>query len=298
MNNKYMTMSREETGMACLICKKEAAFFFTKKNNHNVYRCKNCGHLFVYPQPIGCAEIYQKSYFSGEGNFGYSDYDGDKEVLLDNFNKYLKKIDQFIATKGKMFDVGAATGNFIELAKKQGWSASGMELSEEACLIGAKKGLEIMKGNFESANIEQNDFDVVTFLDVLEHFIDPVIALINAKGLLKFGGLLVINTPDSSSVVAKILGRKWHLIAPPEHPHCFSLGSLEMLLKKNNFELLYVDRISKRFSLRYIFKTLANWQKFFAWDRAYSYLKNKRLGKISIPINTMDNIFIIAKKKV
>jgi len=281
--------------ITCPVCGELAEWFFTK-NGYDIYRCRCCLHMFVFPLSNVSFEIYDQGYFFGEGDFVYGDYDGDKDVLSCNFNKYLKKINQFVKLRGKLFDVGAATGIFIELANSQGWCASGIELSADASLAGKKRGLGIIKGNFESLDIEMTDFTVVTFWDVLEHFINPEIAIINAGNMLKVGGLLAINTPNVGSVVARILGRKWHLIGPPEHLHYFSLNSLKLLLERNNFELLYTGYIGKRFSLRYVFKTLAHWQKCFVWNSIYSYLKNNQIGKLNFPIDTFDNMFIVARK--
>jgi SAM-dependent methyltransferase len=282
----------------CPACGKKENLFWRKKNNCDLYRCENCASIFVWPIRPDYSKIYQKGYFGGlENYFGYADYDGDKEIMLENFGKYLAKLNKFRPEKGKLLDVGAATGNFVELARSQGWSASGIEMAEEAAEIGRKKNLHMRNGDFETYDFSESNFDILTFWDVLEHFSKPEDVLSKANGMLKQGGLIAINTPDPASLPARLFGKRWHLIIPPEHLVLFSKKGLEIFLKKNGFNILYIGRVGKKFSLRYIFKILANWQKLELWKKIAGGLSACRLGKLKIPINTRDNLFIIAQKK-
>lgn len=282
----------------CPICKNKSAIFFVKKNNCTLYRCEHCWSIFVWPISGSYLKIYQKDYFYGTANpHGYANYDGDKGILLENFKQYLDKIEKFSSKKGSLLDVGAATGNFIELANSHGWNAKGIELAGDAVEIGKNKYLDMIIGNFENYDFSREDyFDIITFWDVLEHFTDPDSVLRKAQRIVKPGGLIAINTPDATSFLAKILGKKWHLLVPPEHLNCLSSRGLMDLCKKNNFEIIYVGRIAKKFSLRYIFKILSNWNNFFLWKIIYGYLLNNRLGDVTVSLNTRDNIFVIARR--
>jgi len=283
----------------CPICKSQSATYFAQKNKCNLYCCQNCSLIFVFPLPQDSAGIYSESYFSGGSSLlGYADYEGDEEVMAETFKKYLKKIREAFPEKGKLLDVGAATGQFVKLAKENGWSAVGIEISEYASSIGAKKGVKISTGNFETHYFPDNCFDALTFWDVLEHFSRPEIALNQAQKTLKPGGILAFNTPDSSSLIARILGKRWHLLDPPNHLHIFSRKSINLWLENHNFEVLHTSRIGKKFSLRFIFKVLANWQKMNVWKIAYRRAMKSRWGNWNISLNTRDNIFIIAKKRL
>jgi len=281
----------------CPLCENEATVFFAKKNNINIYKCQKCKFVFVFPEIKDLAKIYNSDYFhGGKGDFGYADYDGDKKNLLENFKKYTDKIELFSKKKGKLLDVGAATGIFVESVNDRGWDAQGIDISLDATLLGKNKQLKLMTGEFEDYNFGNDFFDVITFWDVLEHFPHPEKALKKADKILKKNGIIAINTPNASSVVAKIFGKKWHLLVPPEHLNYFSPGNIESILSKNGFTVLYIGRIRKKFSLQYIFKILSRWQKFSLWKWIYSYLSKNRLGKINLTIDTSDNMFIIAKK--
>jgi 2-polyprenyl-3-methyl-5-hydroxy-6-metoxy-1,4-benzoquinol methylase len=285
--------------ITCPVCEKQSAALYVQKNKCNFYRCKKCCLLFVSPLPSEAEKIYSENYFSGtKGSLGYADYEGDREVMAGVFETYLGKIENYFPKKGKLLDVGAATGHFVRLAGARGWEASGIEISHYAADLGRKKGLQIVTGNFEAYDAPKNYFDVVTFWDVLEHFKKPDIAIRQAQKILKIGGILAINTPDSKSILAKFFSRHWHAIIPPNHLHIFNQKNLKQLLAKNNFETIEMARVGKKFSLRFIFKVLSGWQKLEIWEKAYGQANKSHWGNWKIPLNTRDNMFIISKKNL
>lgn len=283
--------------MVCNLCEKSNIKFFTRKNKHSVYKCSNCGFLFVSPLPAQI-EVYDKSYFSGaENGFGYIDYDVDKEPMRITFEKYIECIHRIGVRSGKLLDIGAATGFFMKIAQTKGFETTGVEISEYASQKGRNKGLSVLTGDLMDVDFSAGLFDVITMCDVLEHVSSPKNFLFESKRILKHGGLLVINTPDAGSVVAKFFGPRWHLIVPPEHLHYFSKKNLAHFLSKNGFEIMINTTIGKKFTLQYIFKTLYTWQKLSFWDTCAKLFSKGFMSKLYIPLNMHDNLFLIAKKK-
>lgn len=284
--------------MACCVCENQCADFYAKKNNLNLFRCPNCHLIFVWPIPEDNAKIYSGEYFSGSNDaLGYADYEGDSGATAGAFRSYLERIEKFFPEKGKLLDVGAATGQFMDLASANDWEASGIDISEYAADKGREKGFEIVTGNFETFDFPKNNFDAVTFWDVLEHFEKPEAAVRQARKILKAGGMLFINTPDSESLAARIFGRRWHALVPPNHLHIFGRKNLERMFEKNGFEIIEISRVEKKFSLRFIFKMLSGWQKLKIWKIAYNYAKKNEWGNWKMPIDARDNMFVIARKQ-
>ena len=114
--------------------------------------------------------------------------------------------------------------------------------------------------------------------------------------LLKPGGLLAINTPDSGSALARMLGTKWHLVVPPEHLNLFHRKSLRRLIEETSFEIVAEGNIGKKYTVQYVFETLYHWQKLKLWGIAAKGLRHRSLGERGIPINLRDNMFLIARK--
>jgi 2-polyprenyl-3-methyl-5-hydroxy-6-metoxy-1,4-benzoquinol methylase len=216
--------------------------------------------------------------------------------MADTFRRYLKEIAKNGQQKGTMLDVGAATGFFLDIARSEGWETYGIELSRYAAEVARGKGLRVSAGTTDDCDFPPGFFDVVTAWDVIEHMPKPLAELEKIHNLLKPGGLLVINTPDSGCMLARLLGKRWHLVVPPEHLNLFHRRSLKVALEKVGYSVIQRTTIGKRFTLQYIVMTMAHWQKLGVWDRAASYLQKRRVGSFGLPINLHDNMFVIARK--
>ncbi len=288
---------KQNGSLVCTLCG-EASSFFTRKNGFTVYKCSVCHFLFVSPLP-SAVNVYTDDYFFGaHGGFGYVDYDADKRPMISTFERYIKEIHKLGFMEGRLLDVGCATGFFMEIAQQKGFDVSGVELSSFAVQKGREKGLSIIQGTLESDDFKKESFDVVTMCDVLEHVTDPKGFLSEAKRILRPGGILLINTPNAESFVARVFGKKWHLIVPPEHVHYFSPRNLGSFLAQNGFEVRVIKTIGKRFTFQYIFKTLYVWQHFALWNWLAKIFSHGVLSKLYIPLNTHDNFFMIAEKNV
>ena len=290
-----MTQALSET-VSCWVCKGKTRSAGSK-NMFPLYICRTCGHFFVWPMPDDNLRIYSENYFSGaELGFGYVDYDRDKQVMVPTFEKYLDLIESAGAKSGKLLDVGAATGFFLNLARNRGWEPFGVELSDYAASIGRAKGLNIMTGVLAGGEFPESFFDVITLWDVIEHMPDPRSTLRELQRTLKPGGLIAINTPDSSSLIAKALGKSWHLVVPPEHLNLFHRQSLRLLLEEGACTVLMEDKIGKRFTTQYVVQTLAHWMKWKPFEKGAQFLSARSFGRWGVAINLRDNMFVLARK--
>ena len=270
-------MENKIKNIACVGCLSKDKSFFGKKSGFSLYKCLNCGMISLYDLPKSSSEVYDAEYFSGGGGgFGYVNYDEDKEPMREGFKKYLKMIEKLLNGKGKLFDVGAATGFFMALAKDAGFTVSGVELSAFAAGKARERGLDVSTGTLNGVNEPAGSYDVLTLLDVIEHMPEPEKDIEVSAQMLRKGGLIVINTPDSGSSYAKAMGMKWHLIVPPEHIHYFNENGIRMLLERNSFETLLVTRIGKKFTLEYVFNMLFKWLKIQAFQTIATKIQGKK----------------------
>ena len=247
--------------------------------------------------PADHLKIYSGDYFSGaQGGFGYADYDRDKAPMEATFFKYLDRIEA-AGAKGGMLDVGAATGFFLDLARRRGWSVHGVEPSSYAAQLGQAKGIDVRAGTLEDQNFPAGSFDAVTLWDVIEHLPDPNTTLQRIHALLKSGGVLAINTPDSASLLAHIMGLNWHLVTPPEHLNLFHRKSIRTLLEREGYEVLQVANIGKTFTVQYVLQILNHWTGADVFNSAAQWARSRRIGSWGIPINLLDNMFVLARKR-
>jgi SAM-dependent methyltransferase len=122
-----------------------------------------------------------------------------------------------------------------------------MDVSERAVEIAQKQtGCPVRQGEIGSDVWSGSRFDFVTMFHVLEHLPDPRMALSFVKGLLKPGGMLILQVPNVSSLQARLFGNRWYGLDVPRHVINYTPEALEHLLREEGFDF----RMSTRFSLR------------------------------------------------
>ena len=79
---------------------------------------------------------------------------------------------------------------------------------------------------------------------------DPKNTLKEMNRILKKNGLIVVTTPDSGSLAAKILGKRWEEFRRArEHIYFFSKSTLKSMLELNNFKVLRTESAGRYFSV-------------------------------------------------
>lgn len=96
--------------------------------------------------------------------------------------------------KPKILDVGCGTGANLEMLKQFG-EAEGVDVSDDALEFCRAKGLNVHKGLAEELPFEDESFEVVTALDVVEHLDDDIAGLKETYRVLKKGGKTLVFVP-------------------------------------------------------------------------------------------------------
>ena len=285
--------------MKCIICKTREIPTFVKQN-YQINRCPECDlhrtQLKSSYQKL-IKHYYTKAYFTGNQNrAGYANYQEDKKIVQANSQRYLASIHQFVQPH-KLLDIGCATGTFISEAVQLGWKCWGIDVSAYATKIAQQKfGKKVKKGIFSSLSFPRQKFTVVTLLDVFEHLGNPRHTLRLIHGYLQPKGLVIINTGDSSSLLAKLEGPKWHYFIPPQHVFFYSRHNIMQLLTSEKFTVLKIYHHGKWLSFRYLLHLMRtiNHSRFAAL--LYRLVHKNFIGKIPLYINLRDNMTIIAQK--
>jgi 2-polyprenyl-3-methyl-5-hydroxy-6-metoxy-1,4-benzoquinol methylase len=278
----------------CRLCEAPARFWFTK-NKHDLYRCTSCRLVFVHPIPKQTGNLYEQSYFcGGQHGFGYVNYHQDKKTD-EAFGRYLDTIKKYHPRTGRLLDIGAATGAFVGQANSRGWQAAGVEVSNYAASFAREQGLDVKTGMLEQQKFPQKSFDAATLWDVIEHVPDPRATLGEVRRIVRDGGVIALNFPDAGSTYARLAGKRWQLIVPPEHLTLFNRRNMSALLQLSGFTPLAYTRIGKRFAPAYVFQVLYAATRKEVFRRLADRLAKSRLNNLKIPINLRDNLFIVAR---
>ena len=155
------------------------------------------------------------------------------EVVAGEFEPYRKL--------GRWLDVGCGAGGLIRAAARRGWTAVGTEVAESAAEAVRADGFEVHVGELDALPLEDESFDVVSLVEVVEHVDDPMGLLRGAGRLLRPGGAAYVTTPHGRGISARLLRSSWSAVAPPEHLQLFSLSGIRTLTGRAGLEVSAVQ---------------------------------------------------------
>lgn len=137
-----------------------------------------------------------------------------------------------------MLDIGTGIGTFVKAAIDRGIEAYGLELTPEDCEYAKTNyGLELIQRNFYDFG-DENQYDVVTMFEVIEHLRHPQEDLIRINQIVKKNGLFVIATPILDSNYGdetKENNTFWNVVS---HLSYFTKNVLSEYLKNAGFMVI------------------------------------------------------------
>lgn len=205
-------------------------------NGFRIVECRKDGLIFVSPRPVELTQFYDEQYYTGQLPGLYANYAGHARAMESEWSARLTALDGFSAGKERLLDVGAATGDFLVLARRKGWTVAGIEASSWAAQKARdSSGLDMITGDLRCANVQDGAFDVVTMWDCIEHLADPSGTLRAVARVLAPGGVLAIST-GSVPHRDRRLSSAWYY--PPWHLYYFSTRTLTEMCEAAGFSVL------------------------------------------------------------
>ena len=134
----------------------------------NFFFCKNCS--FVFSNPYIPEEHIVKFY----SKLDDKEYSLEADGRSKNFRLILKRLRKIQKPGNNLLDIGAASGIFLNMARKEGYNISGIEPSDSLVKEATKLyGINIFKGFINDFKTSKN-FSVITLLDILEHLVNQI----------------------------------------------------------------------------------------------------------------------------
>ena len=236
----------------CILCNSRNYTYFVKIKEFQILKCENCG---LIQSDISEYAHCLKDGYKGINLIAYEKYF--KRMREKNYRKCVEFLRSYFPDKGKILDIGCATGWFLKDMQDEGWDVSGIEPSKTIVKYANEKlGLDILNTNLENLDLPEDYFDAITMWDVLEHIPRPDMQLLKTKKMLKKNGVLVIRVPDIKVIVPQIaillyritlgifkLPVKILFNTYEEYPHIFyfSKTTLPCLIKKIGLEVIKID---------------------------------------------------------
>lgn len=203
---------------------------------HKIAICHKCTHIFVIPLPSieFLADAYKTNNTSVLSDDGFFESrstgpfsEGDRWVL-----KHVKKN----AAPGNLLDIGSANPRLIATIKELGWEISIVEPSQNIERMSNFTDVKIYHSLFEDCAF-QNNFEIVSAIDVLEHVHSPINFLKKIKSILSVNGNCLLRFPNSYSLKCKLEHDKWNMIRPLGHLHFFSPRSFQAACKNCHLKI-------------------------------------------------------------
>lgn len=253
----------------------ERAFF-------TYHRCGDCGALYC-PAYL-TQEMLDRLYARQPENMAEAPLNARRRTQ----EPYFSILRRHSRLAGSYLELGADIGLFAELCARHGnfdhsWIYEPNEMVHAALSnrLGGRPHT-IRAADFSARDIPAQSISSAVMIQVLDHLLDPLRTLKDIHAVLEPGGVLIVATHDTRSLLARMLGRRW----PPytlQHPHLFSPESLRRLFERAGFEMLEVVKTPNYFPATYLaraaFLVLGMSARFIPnWERP---LVSLRLGNIA-----------------
>ncbi len=151
-----------------------------------------------------------------------------------------------------VLDVGAADGSVARLLGQMGCRVWGVEYDPEAAGMAQEWCEDVIVGDIEQLDLKGalgRRFDVILFLDILEHLKDPLTVLRGALDLLSDRGHVVISLPNVAHAAMRAQLLRGHFSYTPTglldntHLRFFDPTSVHQFLRDAGLVALDEDRV-------------------------------------------------------
>lgn len=223
--------------MNCPVCNGES---FVKRGveygGYELHHCPTCDLLCWQPMRSPGGGWYDEGLITGWATI---------KPVGGAFPTYRKFFRDMPTRGGRVLDVGCGTGDFCYLAEKAGYSATGMDFSPQLIEVARQRfpSLDLEVATLEEfiARRPNDKYDVVTFIQVLEHLDNPRDFLQSVKAVLKPGGYVVCDVPNRE---------RWRFLSPlllskgeypPHHFTWWNSKCLARLFESSGFSILSLE---------------------------------------------------------
>jgi len=236
--------------IVCLTAKHSQQYCHMDQQDY--VRCNECGLIYV-DQLLNAEKLYKA-------------YSGDflkplRRKLFSPFRKFhqyrnftsgmmrARRIINFAAKQVatseinlEYIDIGCNRGFLLGAAYERGWNPYGVELVPElvAPFLNTfpQYKSQVFSERFEDTRkkyLHEEMFDVITGIDVVEHFEAVVDDIAGIYSVLKPDGVVIIQIPDADCQRAHESKCGWGALKPLEHLHLFTAGGFEKITKRVGF---------------------------------------------------------------
>jgi SAM-dependent methyltransferase len=239
-----------------------AAYFSSSRRRAghlDIVRCRACRLMLTSPRDdhATLARVYAEL-----ADVAYAQEEDNRRLTAED---HCDVVTATLPDRGRLLDVGCATGVFAGVACRRGWRVTGLDASTWATARARVQHPDatFVTGSVESAQFPSATFAAVTLWDVLEHVPSPLDTLRQLRHWLGPQGCVFLNLPNARSVVARFMGPHWILLLR-EHLWYFSPETVTRLLTIVGFDVIRIRSNRVRFSVANVLGRAAQYPHAFA----------------------------------
>jgi SAM-dependent methyltransferase len=214
--------------------------------HYQIVRCNNDN--LVRSSPVYDTSIIESLYKTSKLNYAEQ-----IENLIPSYLAVLDKVLCKLAKDAKILEVGCGNGFILKALSDRGYcNLYGIEPSSDAAAKADDNIRDKITVDFLKDGICNNGhFNLIFFLQTLDHIYEPVQFLNICYNLLVPGGFILALNHDVESLSAIILGEKSPII-DIEHTHLYSKETIRKLFSKCGFRPIEIFSPKNIISLKYL----------------------------------------------
>src|ERR1039457_101974 len=238
----------------CAVCSEEdpAKFRIYFDGYIKLYKCLECGFVAQYPGPGSNTIITSNE----DLDFDRDNQENMYPERLNGIKDIARRITAY-KQSGTLLDVGCGDGFFLKQCVKMGFDCYGVEDSKALSSYAATRSeAHIVQGIYTKDLFSPGKFDIITFIQVLEHIPSLLQVLDAVKYHLKPEGIVVIEVPSIKAphfIAYEATGIKWfvrpHNGVAVWHCNYFSPSSLNCLM--NRAHITQLSLVTGRWQYKY-----------------------------------------------
>jgi hypothetical protein len=184
-------------------------------------------------------------------------------ILRKTQKGYFDVLREFSPLRGGYLEVGPDLGLFVENCVREGdfqkyWLFEpNAGVQDTLRSVVRESDFEIIPSLLNVDLLPDGQIAVVVMVHVFDHLLDPVGTLKSLRKKLTSSAVILIVSPNESSLLARVYGSNWGMYSL-EHPQIFNPTSMTNLMNAAGFKVLTVRQSYNYFPLAYLFQRMMN----------------------------------------